>query len=177
MTADPSTLAIVCYPDPILREKTVPVDPSDPAVVSVAERMIDLMHDAEGVGLAAPQVGLPWRLFVTNGGAVDPVDRVYFNPELELDQTSDIESDEEGCLSLPGIHIQRRRPTRATIRATGLDGEPFEMTEENFLARVWQHEFDHLEGVLIIDSMTPMERLKVRRALKDLRLAFAAEQG
>ena len=173
VTADPTKLSIVHYPDPVLRETTVTVDPEDATVRAVAERMLALMHDAEGVGLAAPQVGLAWRLFVTNAGTADPVDRVYFNPELTLDADAPKESAEEGCLSLPGIHVQRSRPIRATIRATGLDGEPFEFSDDGFLARVWQHEFDHLEGVLIIDKMTPMERMNTRRTLKGLRLAFA----
>ncbi len=177
MSLDPAKLEIVCYPDPVLREKAKAVDPEDPIVLAVADRMLELMHDAEGVGLAAPQVGLAWSLFVTNAHDHDPVDRVYLNPELEPIIDAPLEVAEEGCLSLPGINVDRRRPLAAQIRAIGRDGIPFEMEAEGFVARVWQHEVDHLRGVLIIDRMTPMERLSTRRALRDLRLAYAEDHG
>ena len=167
MSVDPAQLRIVHYPDPALREATEPVDPGDATVRAVAERMIELMHEAEGVGLAAPQVGLAWRVFVTNAREADPEDRVYFNPALTL-APGEIETEDEGCLSLPGIQVAVRRPLRATIRATALDGVAFEAEAEGFLARVWQHEFDHLEGRLIIDRMGPRDRLANRKALREM---------
>ncbi|MFK7959375.1 MAG: peptide deformylase [Phycisphaerales bacterium] len=167
-----ASLQIVLHPAPVLREKTNAVDPADPAVQAVAQRMIELMHEAPGVGLAAPQVGLPWRMFVANAGEEDPVDRVFLNPRMELTAPdggrSPMESMEEGCLSLPGIHVHVRRPVYAAIYATGLDGQPFSLAADGFVARVWQHEFDHLEATLIIDRMGPRDRLANRRALRDL---------
>jgi len=143
--------------------------------------MIELMHEAEGVGLAAPQVSLPWRMFVTAGfaevddedGEVDPQrhpDRVFINPSLEL-KPGPLQAMEEGCLSLPDIRCEIRRPGGATITAQNLDGETISMASEGFISRVWQHDFDHLEGVLIIDRMTPIDRIATRRTLKDLEAA------
>lgn len=176
---DPAALRIVHHPQPVLRADTAEVDPSDPAVAAVAARMLELMHEADGVGLAAPQVGLSWRLFVTNAGDADPVDRVYVNPTVEIDLRDDegrrrpnpLEPMEEGCLSLPGVNGVVRRPSIARITATTLEGERVAFEAEDFLARVWQHEFDHLEGILIIDKFGPKDRLANRRAVK------ALEQG
>ena len=170
MAVDPSTLTILHHPAPVLRRRCEPVEPADPGVRAVAERMIELMHEAPGVGLAAPQVGLPWRLFVANWTGDEGDDHVFFNPVLaELSENT--ESKDEGCLSLPEVQVEVRRPVGATIRAVGLDGKSFERTEEGFGARVWQHEFDHLEGVLIVDKMTRLDRLANRRALADLQAA------
>jgi peptide deformylase len=174
MQVDPSALKIVHYPHPALREKAQPVETVTDHVREVARRMLQLMHDADGVGLAAPQVALPWRMFVTNAREADPEDRVYINPVLHRDPLQRLEEAEEGCLSLPGINVQVRRPACCRITATGLDGRPFEMEDAGFLSRVWQHENDHLDGVLIIDKMSPMDRLATRRTLKELK---AAAQG
>lgn len=175
MDVDPSDLEIVHFPDPVLRARTQEVDPSDPTVRAVAARMIELMHEADGVGLAAPQVGLSWRMFVTNAGDADPVDRVFCNPRLGYaapdGSRSPLESMEEGCLSLPGIHCEVRRPRHASIEAVDLDGNPVSMAAEGFLGRVWQHEFDHLEGALIIDKMGTRDRLANRRAIRELEAA------
>jgi len=173
VTVNVEQLRIVSYPDPVLRQKAAPVDPADPTVRAVAARMIELMHEAEGVGLAAPQVGLSWRLFVTNGRDADPVDRVYFNPRLELGR-DEWGTEEEGCLSLPGIHVKVRRPSGVRIEAVGLDGEAFALEDDGFLARIWQHENDHLDGVLIIDRMSPIDRLATRKVLREMRSAAGA---
>jgi len=97
------------------------------------------------------------------------------NPVLTLTapdgERSPLEVMEEGCLSLPGIHVDVRRPRHAAIEATGLEGEPVSMAAEGFLAKVWQHEFDHLEGVLIIDRMGPRDRITNRRSIRDLELS------
>lgn len=129
--------------------------------------MIELMHEAEGLGLAAPQVGLSWRLFVANSKADGEPDRIYVNPVLS-GFTDIVVPREEGCLSLPGITAEILRPEGATITAIDLDGRAFTLTDQTLLARVWQHEMDHLNGVLIIDRMSPMDRLVHRRAVKDL---------
>ena len=172
MSVDPASLRIVTYPDPALREKSAAVDPDDPNVHEVARRMLELMHEADGVGLAAEQVGLPWRLFVTNGRDADPQDRVFINPELALAR-GEVMTEEEGCLSLPGINVQVRRAPSAEITAIDTDGRPTSMSAEGILARIWQHEYDHLHGVLIIDKMNPMDRLATRKTLKELRAAAA----
>jgi peptide deformylase len=172
MTVDPGELHILHYPAPALRRRARPVAEVKNSVREVAARMIELMHEADGVGLAAPQVGLDWRLFVTNGREHDPVDRVYINPDLTADRAP-LVGVEEGCLSLPGINVEVRRPPGATIRALDLEGQSFERTDDGFMSRVWQHEFDHLNGVLIIDKMSPMDRIATRKALKELRAVAA----
>ncbi len=170
MHVDLASLHIVRYPDPVLRRKTRPIASIDETVLAVARRMLELMHEAPGVGLAGPQVGLSWRLFVTNAGDLDPVDRVFINPELALGR-GEMAVAMEGCLSLPEIDVEIRRPVHADITATGLDGERFSMSADELLARIWQHENDHLDGVLIVDRMSQMDRLSTRRALKEMREA------
>lgn len=145
----------------------------------MADRMIALMFEAEGIGLAAPQVGLPWRLFVAHVPAnqersptadpptATPTPTVYINPEI-VELSRDLEGEEEGCLSLPDIRGEVRRPSRAVIRALNRSGEAFTARAGGLLARCWQHEVDHLDGVLIIDRMTEKARLRNRAAVRDL---------
>lgn len=169
MAVDIDKLRIVHYPDPILRQKTPPISDVTDEVRAVAVRMLELMHEAPGVGLAAPQVGLPWRMFVANAHPEHDrsEDKVFINPVLR-DAGRELEDYEEGCLSLPDILAEVRRPKQITIDALDIDGKPFTMTSDTLWARVWQHEFDHLEGVLIIDRMTPLDRTANRRALREL---------
>lgn len=167
MPVDPSQLHILHYPAPVLRQRAQPIKDINDEVRAVAARMIALMDEAEGIGLAAPQVGLPWRLFVANARRDNETARVYINPKL-VSLTGELEFYEEGCLSIPNIRAEIRRPTTVTIAATDLEGRPFTLTDDDLLARVWQHEYDHLDGVLIIDKMTPIDRLAKRRAIKDL---------
>lgn len=179
MPVDPSSLRVRLYPDPILRTKARELAGVTDEVIAVSRRMIDLMRSHDGIGLAAPQVGLDWRLFVLD---VPPGDRrsadgpaptasrgvvVYINPVLSA-PTGGLEPYEEGCLSLPGIRGDVLRPPTITISATGLDGKPFTQTGSGLLARCWQHEMDHLDGVLILDKMLPVFRLKNRQAIRDL---------
>ncbi len=180
MPADPNHLLIVSYPDPVLRTKATEVASVDDEVRAVAHRMVELMRDAEGIGLAAPQVGLPWRLFVVElpshpdePAAPDGMrahtdgPQVYINPVL-VDPVGAPTSLEEGCLSLPGIRGRVLRPEQITIEATDLAGERFRETAIGLLAKCWQHEFDHLDGVLILDRMDQMSRLKNRSAIRTL---------
>ena len=167
MAIDPQKLQIVKYPDPVLRKKTQEIDPKLPLVQAVAARMIDLMHEASGVGLAAPQVGLPWRMFVTSYSGEPGDEQVFINPVLR-DPSREVELVDEGCLSLPGVRVTMRRPRGITIQATSLEGEPFALASEDFPARVWQHEYDHLEGVLIIDRMSAVDVRANKRAIREL---------
>jgi peptide deformylase len=170
MAIDIEQLRIIHFPDPVLRQRAEPVAEITDEVRAVAARMLVLMHDANGAGLAAPQVGLSWRLFVTAAGEEDDEDRVYVNPVLS-DLVGPPEGAEEGCLSLPGITAEIRRPTTATVTARDLGGDTFTRTSDDWMARVWQHEYDHLEGTLILDRMTPMSRLATRKAIKELKAA------
>ena len=167
MQVDPQTLSLIFYPSDVLRKKAQDVDPSDTNVQAVAKRMMELMAEHEGAGLAAPQVGLQWRLFVTR----DPDDAekaiAWMNPTLEIVHP-EVELAEEGCLSLPDIHGNVRRPIGIKITGWNAQGEKAEMTSDKFIARVWQHENDHLDGILIIDKMSGMDRLLNRRAIRQL---------
>lgn len=158
MPVDPDKLTIVHYPVPVLRQKARPVPAVNDEVRQVARRMLELMHHAPGIGLAAPQVGLSWRLFVACPTGKPEDDRVFINPRLSA-PSDELEEMEEGCLSLPEINAVVTRPASITIEATDLDGNPFTLTEEGLPARVWQHEYDHLEGVLIIDKQNDADRM------------------
>lgn len=178
MTIEIANLNIVLYPDPVLRQKAEPIAEIDETVRAVARRMIELMHGEEGIGLAAPQVGLPWRMFVTivpqpEGAEGTPsAGQVFINPEIQV-ETGDLVSHEEGCLSLPEIRGEVRRPSSVTITALDERGRPFSFCSGDFIARVWQHELDHLNGVLIIDRMNPLDRMATRKAIKELELDAA----
>jgi len=164
-------LKIVHYPDPRLRETCAPVETVGDAVRALIDRMFELMFQFRGVGLAAPQVSVPLRLFVASP-TFDPQDRhVFINPEI-ID-TQGRQDGEEGCLSFPGISCKIKRKRIATVRALGPDGQPFEKTGEDLFARIMQHEVDHLDGRLLVDRMGSVARLANRRALKELEAALA----
>ena len=179
MTNDPSTtpppgpqadglrdLEVIHWPDPRLKKASEPVAVFNDELRTLARRMFELMREHKGVGLAAPQVGRNLRLFVMNATGEPGQDRVYVNPEL-----SNLEGDdeaEEGCLSLPEIHVNVVRAKKATMRARDLEGNPIEEAATGFAARVWQHEFDHLNGVMLTDRMGFVDKMANRRKLKEL---------
>ncbi|MCI0365673.1 MAG: peptide deformylase [Phycisphaerales bacterium] len=171
MALNAASLSILRYPAPALRARARAIGKIDDEVRSVAARMIELMDEAKGVGLAAPQVGLAWRLFVTHIPE-DDGPKVYINPVLTK-FGSTYSTYEEGCLSLPGIHVDVERPESVSLTATDLDGNSVNLSSNGFAARVWQHEFDHLNGVLIIDKLSSEDRLAHRKAMKGLRSAGA----
>ncbi len=169
--ADLSSLEIVKYPDPRLGELCEPVETVDDSVRALAERMLELMFVSQGVGLAAPQVGVSVRLLVASPEYDPDETMVLINPEIIAAEGS-IDS-EEGCLSLPGVICHIMRSERIIVRAIGLDGEAFELTPTGLAVRVIQHEIDHLNGMLLVDRMGSVARLSNRRALKDLEEQFA----
>ena len=159
---------IVHYPDPVLRQRAKPVERVDDSIRELVREMFEIMNEEEGIGLAAPQVGESLRIFVTGPHADgDHPHMAFINPVLS-GFDGELQSHDEGCLSLPGIRGEIRRQPKAVIEALDLEGKPFRMESGDFIARVWQHEFDHLEGILIIDRMTALDRLRVRRAVKEL---------
>tara|TARA_A100000171_G_scaffold10138_1_gene7887 strand:- start:1484 stop:2068 length:585 start_codon:yes stop_codon:yes gene_type:complete len=183
---DPAKLRIDLYPTEVLRMKASPVpteDGIDSSHRAIAERMVKLMEGASGIGLAAPQVGLPIRMFVAHvpadpEGEPDPSGlpnstesaQAYFNPVI-TEFSKDLEPYEEGCLSLPGINGEVTRPSTVTMKAIDIDGNEIELKATGLLARCWQHEIDHLDGVLIIDKMSQMSRLKNRARIKSMEKA------
>ena len=168
-------LTIINWPDPRRRKKSDPVIVFDDALRRLAQRMLDLMREHKGVGLAAPQVGLNLRLFVANPTGKPEDDKVYVNPVLSDAEGG--EEAEEGCLSLPDIHVNVTRPTeQVKMQAQDLAGQPFEQVANGFITRIWQHENDHLNGVLITDRMGPVAKLQYRRKLRELEEEYAEAQ-
>jgi peptide deformylase len=157
--------------DPVLRTTAVPIRDFDSDLVSLGAHMVALMDDAIGVGLAAPQIGRPIRLFVYRQDG-DGDARAVVNPEVDA-ITEETDVIEEGCLSLQGVHVPVERPTAVRLRGQHLDGSPIDEEVHGFTARIIQHENDHLDGVLILERTTPEAR---RAALKDLH-AVQADAG
>ena len=150
------------YGDPVLRMRAAEVETFDDELARVTERMKLLMHDADGVGLAATQVGILRRFFVAT---LDGEDHVLVNPVVTA-VGSDVEVDQEGCLSLGPIRLPVERAARVMVEAKDETGEPVTVELEGAAARVVQHELDHLDGTLIIDRTDPEAR---REALGQLR--------
>jgi peptide deformylase len=189
---EPTSLAMVHYPDPRLRAKAGVITQINGNVRDIALAMIDMMFKEDGVGLAAPQVGVPWRLFVLDVPAETRYPKpkkehahlpsctdgpiVCINPLLSK-PTGPVERAEEGCLSLPDIRGEVIRPPVITLDALDIEGNPFTLTSSGLLARCIQHEFDHLEGVLIIDRMLEAGLAKSRRMLKALEDSYRPERG
>ena len=149
--------------DPVLREHAHEVMAFDRSLRKLAKRMIRTMHDAPGVGLAAPQVGVLQRLLVYD---VDDDPQVLVNPVLD-EYSDEIEESDEGCLSVPGVTMPVERPVSVRVRGFDATGEPVEFRAEGFEARVIQHENDHLDGVLIVDRTSRSARAAALHALRD----------
>jgi peptide deformylase len=173
-------MKLVLYPHPALRAKAQPLTAIDQQVHQTAREMLDLMYEHKGLGLAANQVALPYRLLVMNlsGAEKDPAQEgVYINPVI-LERKGSFE-DEEGCLSFPGLYAKVRRAKTVRVQAYNLKGELLDIGASDLAARCWQHEIDHLDGVLFIDKMGPIARLASRGSLKEFERDFrkAQERG
>lgn len=166
MPLDVAALQIIAYPDARLRMVCQEVDRFDDALAALAERMLQLMRQHEGVGLAAPQVGVLLRMFVCNPTGDPKDDHVYVNPRLT--DFADQGDREEGCLSIPDVTVNVRRPLSCKMHAFDLQGRPIEEEASDLLARCWQHECDHLEGRLIIDRMSESDKIANRKAIRQL---------
>src|SRR3972149_1898323 len=162
----PSRLRIVLYPDPVLKKRAVNVGNFNAEIAALAKRMLELMREAKGGGLAAPQVGVGLRVFVCNPTGEPGDDLVCVNPRFT--ELSGGGEREEGCLSIPGVTVTMRRATQVVMEAFDVDGKPFQTTGTELRARIWQHETDHLDGRLIIDNMSATDEITNRRAIKQL---------
>jgi peptide deformylase len=150
---------LVYFPDDPLTQRARTVEAFGEKLQRLADDMIETMIAHEGVGLAAPQIGLSRRLFVLREPDGEPV--VFVNPEIVTMDGQ--EEGEEGCLSMPGVYAQVPRATRLLVRAQNVAGDPFDLEAQNFLARIIQHETDHLNGVLFperLDIITRQEKLE-----------------
>ena len=150
------------YGDPVLRMRAEEVEEFDDELRAVTERMIAVMHDAEGVGLAATQVGILRRFFVCT---IDGEDRVLVNPSVTA-LGDDTDVDTEGCLSLASVRVPVERATKVAVEARDVSGEPVSLELEGYAARVVQHEVDHLDGRLMIDRTDDESRREALRALR-----------
>lgn len=159
-------LDIVVYPDPVLNRVAEPVPADRGGLRELAEDMLGAMKEAHGVGLAAPQVGISLRLFVASATGEFDDSLICINPEIE--PFGGIVEMEEGCLSVPDVRAMIRRPEKVRMRWTDLDGHLHASEFDELLARIIQHEYDHLEGVLFMERMTPTDRLRIRADLESL---------
>lgn len=154
--------------DPVLKTPAMPVTTFDAALRSLFDDMVETMYDAPGVGLAGPQIGLSRRLFVFDDGESGPT--FVANPEL-LEATGEV-VEEEGCLSIPGPYHPTERASSIRCRGMDVDGHALELEGEGLLARIFQHETDHLDGVLYIDRLDEEGRRAVLAELRRLELGL-----
>ena len=164
-----SILPIRLFGDPVLRERAAEVTDFDDGLRRLATDMLDTMHAAAGVGLAANQVGVLRRLFTWEQPGERPGEGesgAFVNPEV-VETSEEIEEGEEGCLSFPGLFFPTERPLRARIKAFSVDGEEIERTGEGILARIFLHEIDHLNGILFIDHLERHDHKEAMRRIRD----------
>ena len=171
-------LPIIYYGNPVLRVKCEPIKKITDDIRKLAMDMIETMDASNGIGLAAPQVGRPIRMFVLRNyidaedGSVsvsDPI--VYINPRL-IDPSQELIEDVEGCLSIPGMRQPVMRPYSITVEATDLNGNTFRETIEGYNARVRMHENDHINGVLFVDRLEPSLKRKIEPELKAIKKKY-----
>lgn len=161
-----SVLEIRQYPDPVLKRKCKTVTEITPELYTLVNDMVETMYDAPGVGLAAPQVGVPIRLTVIDVSTEEQKQPliVLINPEI-VEYEGEVE-EEEGCLSVKGYYAEVKRYERVKVRAIDLKGKPVEIDGEGFLSRALQHELDHLDGIVFINRLSPLKRELFKRRLK-----------
>lgn len=179
------SLPIYTFGQPVLREETTPVEADSPALQSLIDAMIETMHGASGIGLAAPQVGRTERLFVVDLSHLaddlmedlsltDPADlpawaqgpQAFINPEVEPIEPEVTSEFEEGCLSIPDLREDVTRPESVRVRYLDRHFEAQDLIATGMLARVVQHENDHLDGVLFVDYLSPLKKRLLKRRLR-----------
>ncbi|MBN1806408.1 MAG: peptide deformylase [Sedimentisphaerales bacterium] len=157
---------ITRYPAEVLAEKAQRVEEIDEDIRQLVKRMTEMMIEHKGVGFAAPQAGVSLRLFIISLDGTEQNVKVYINPTIT--PNGKVGSNEEGCLSVPGVWTKVRRYKKCSVTATDLDGNEFSEEAEGLHARALQHEYDHIEGVTIVNRMTQTARIAHRRQLKKL---------
>jgi peptide deformylase len=163
-----SLLEIRTFGDPVLRSPGLEVVEFDDRLRTLAADMHETMHAAPGVGLAAPQIGVPRRLFTFDSGEESGS---YANPQI-VSRSEETQEGEEGCLSIPGVYFPVVRAMRVTVKAQDLYGEQVTHEAEGFLARIFQHEIDHLDGVLFVDRLDPEKRREALRLIREAELGL-----
>jgi len=157
---------ITHYPAPVLLRPAAPLETIDETIVRLVDKMGDIMVEQKGVGLAAPQAGVGLRLFVVSLDGTKENLRAYINPTIKPSGT--LEAKEEGCLSVPGVYTKIRRYNLCSVTATDLSGRVFTEDADGLYARALQHEYDHIEGITIINRMGQAARIAHRRQIKKL---------
>ncbi|SDB24264.1 peptide deformylase [Pseudidiomarina indica] len=164
-----SKLTILKYPDERLRTVAQPIEQVDDALRNQIDDMLETMYESNGVGLAATQVDFHYRLFVADCSADQDEPLVFINPEITAKEGEF--TNEEGCLSFPGVYAKVERAGKVTVQALDRNGQPFSLTTEGLLAICIQHEIDHLNGKLFVDYLSPLKRDRIRKKLeKEARL-------
>ena len=149
-------MKIVIYPNPLLRKKAKKIKEITPEIHELTKRMIQIMIKEDGVGLAAPQVGISKRMIIVQG---EKGPEVFLNPRI-IFKSKEKELAEEGCLSLPGLFLEVKRSRKVKVEFTDLEGERYVLSAEGIMARIFQHEIDHLNGILFIDRIPFWQKIK-----------------
>jgi len=164
---------ITHYPAEVLGKAAQPVEKVDDSIRQLVEKMKDIMLANKGVGLAAPQAGVPLRLFIVSLDGKRENIRVYINPIVT--PQGELAEIEEGCLSVPGIYTKIRRYKQCSVTTTDLDGNKFTEEADGLYARCLQHEYDHIEGITIADRMPSAAKIAHRKQLKKLREQYGKD--
>jgi peptide deformylase len=168
---------IVIWPDPVLKQIAKPADRVDDTVRRLLDDMAETMYAADGVGLAAPQVGVALRAIVIDVSPRQEGQKLLHLVNPEIVRTEGLRVYTEGCLSIPGEAEDVERADRVWVRALGRDGKPFELECGDLLATAVQHEFDHLQGTLFVDHLSSLKREIIRRRMKKLKQEQAMEKA
>jgi len=163
---DTEKCQVTHYPAKVLAGPARPVDQIDESIRSLVDRMADILVEHKGIGVAAPQAGMPLRLFIISMDGTREHIKVFINPTVT--PTGELDSREEGCLSVPGVYPNIQRYKTCEVTAMDLEGRTFTETAEGLYARCLQHEYDHIEGITIVNRMGQVARIAHRRQLKRL---------
>lgn len=158
-------LKVLIYPDKRLLKPALPVEKVDDTIRNIAQKMIATMYTEDGIGLAAPQVGISLRLLTVDLTEDKSHPQVLINPMI-TERTGEVQS-KEGCLSFPDLYLEVPRAEKIKIAATGLEGEPIHIEADGLLSRCLQHEVDHLDGIVFVDRLSPLKRPRaIKKFLK-----------
>ncbi len=157
---------IIKFGHPVLHQKAAPVSEINEEILSLARDMVETMHLAPGIGLAAPQVGVSRRLITVDLSVGEHPEELIIMVNPEILEAEGERTEEEGCLSVPEIREKVTRPARVFVRGLDLNGKQIELEARDFLARVFCHELDHLEGKLFLDRLSPLKRSLLQKKLR-----------
>lgn len=172
-----TVLPIRIFPDDVLRQECATIDRFDDELRRLVDDLVETMHAAPGVGLAAPQVGVSRRVMVVDLTVGEDPEQIHVFVNPEIVEAEGKVADVEGCLSIPGVSEKVERPERIRLQAQDARGDAFEMEADDWLARAICHETDHLDGVLFVDRLRGLRREKVRRQLKRMMRQDSAQEA